>query len=177
METKVFRRNVSVIEIRKGSEFLGYYLGQDRNYNVHYSLKLADAIVAKTAKYSEHRLFRLNKYHGDEFSFKNVDCMETITTIYYDDYDVVDPKKVEAYYIVRIKNKKDMLSEPSYLSKYDKKDISFGSSLNIEKAIMIGEHKAWNTARYLSRKYEDEYDFFLERLFVRKDREISIIED
>ena len=70
-----------------------------------------------------------------------------------------------------------MLSEPSYLSKYDKKDISFGSSLNIEKAIMIGEHKAWNTVRYLSRKYEDEYDFFLERLFVRKDREISIIED
>ena len=177
MEIKIFRRYGSVIEVHKDSEFLGYYMVQDRKYNIHYSLKLADAIVAKTAKYSEHRLFRLNKYHGDEFSFTNVDCMETFTTTYYDEYDKVNPKKVDAYYTIRIKNKTDMLSEPGYLKKYDKKDISYGSSLNIEKAIMTGEHKAWITAQHLSWKYGDDYDFYLERLFVKKDRGISIIDD
>jgi hypothetical protein len=70
-----------------------------------------------------------------------------------------------------------MLSEPSYLSSYDKSDISFDSSLNIEKAKMTSKHKAWNVTRQLTRKYGDEYYFYLERLFVRKDKEISIIMD
>ena len=177
METKVIRRDVSVIEVHKDSEFLGFYTGQDREFKVHYSPKLTDAIVAKTAKFSEHRLSSLRKYHGDVFSFINVDCMEKLTTTYYDDYDERSPKKVNVFFIIRIRNKTDMLLEPSYLSKYDKNDISFESSLNIDKAIMTGERKAWYTARWLSRKYGDDYDFYLERLFVRKDKEISIIED
>lgn len=176
MEKKILRRNVSVIEICKDSEFLGYYTGQDREFYVHYSLKLANAIVAKTAKYSEHKLSRLNKYHGNEFSFTKVDSMGTYTTTCYDDYDEVSStRNATALFIIKIKRKSDTLSEPScYLSSYDKSDISFDSSHNIEKAKMTSKHKAWNVARQLSRKYGDEYYFYLERLFVRKDKEISI---
>jgi len=177
METKIYRRNVSVIEVHKDSVFLGYYTGRDRNGIIHYDERLSNAMVIKTIKGGEHIRMNLNKFHGDEFSFSMVVCMETFTTTYYDEYDEVDSKKAIAQYIIRIKNKSEILSEPSYLSKYDKKDISFDSSLNIEKAIMTGEHKAWITFRHLSRKYGNDYDFYLERLLVRKDREISIIDD
>jgi len=177
METKVLRRVVSVIEVYKDSEFLGFYTGRDNQDIIHYDKSFASAMVIRTPKGGEHILYNLEKHYGDEFSFKMVDCTGTYTTIYYDDYDGVRSNNTTAHFIIRIKSKSDMLSEPSYLSSYDKSDISFDSSLNIEKAKMTSKHKAWNVARQLSRKYGDEYYFYLERLFVRKDKEISIIMD
>ena len=175
METKVFRRFVYVIEVYKDSEFLGFYTGRDKQDIIHYDKSFASAMVIRTPKGGEHILYNLKKHHGDEFSFTKVDCMETFTTTYYDDYDNVNPKKVGAYYTIRIKSKTDILSEPGYLSKYDKTDNSFESSLNIEKAIMTGEYGSNKMLYHLSRKYEDKYVFYVDRLFVEKNRNIRII--
>ena len=176
METKVFRRNVSVIEVRKDSDFLGYYTGRDRNGVVHYDERLSKAMVIKTNKGCEHFLFNLNKFQGNEFSFTKVDCLESFITTYYDEYDEVNPKKVDLNYIIRLKKKADLLSEPSYLSKFDKKEKTFESSLNIEKAIMVGESHSERLLYHLTRKYGDKYEFYKEKLFIKKDREIIIID-
>ena len=175
METKVFRRFVYIIEVYKDSDFLGFYTGRDNQNNIHFDKSYSNVMVIRTPKGGEHILYNLKKHYGDEFSFTKLDCMETITTTYYDDYDDVNPKKVGAYYTIRIKSKTDMLSEPGYLSKYDKHDNSFESSLNIEKAILSGEYRLNNMVYHLSRKYADKYVFYVDRLFVEKNRDINII--
>ena len=176
METKVFRRNVSVMEIRKGSEFLGYYTGRDKKDNIHFDNRLLYAMVIKTTKGGEHILYNLNKFHSDEFTFNLIDCMESFATTYFDEYDEVNPKEVNTYNTIRIKKKTDLLSEPSYLSMYNKKDKTFESSLNIEKAILTGEYRSNNMLYHLSKKYADKYEFYVDRLFVRKTRTLEIID-
>ena len=108
--------------------------------------------------------------------FNPIDCLETFATTYFDEYDEIDPEKVDAYYVLRIKRKDDMLSEPCYLSVYDKKQITFESSLNIEKAILTGEHRSTILLYHLSRKYADKYEFYVDRLFIRKTRELQTID-
>ena len=176
METKVFRRNVSVIEVHKDSVFLGYYTGRDRNGVVHYDKRLSYAMVIKTNKGGEHILFNLNKFQGNEFSFTKVNCLESFITTYYDEYDEVNPKKEDEYYIIRIKKKSDMLSESFYLSKFDKKEASFESSLNIEKAIKTGDDSSRKIIYRLTCKHGDKNEFYREKLFIKKDREIIIID-
>jgi len=176
METKIFRRNVSVIEVHRDSEFLGYYTGRDKNNKVQYDKRLLNAMVIKTAKGVEHILHILNHYYSRENTFILIDSLETFATTYYDEYDEVDPKKVDTYYVLKIKRKEDMLSEPCYLSMYDKKEISFESSINIEKAILTGEYRSNNLLYHLSRKYADKYEFYIERLFIRKTRDLQTID-
>ena len=175
METKVYRRYVSVIKVHRDSEFLGYYAGRDKDNKVQYDKRLLNAMVIKTAKGVEHILHILSTYYSSENKFTPLDGEEAFTTIYYDEYDEVNPKKVNTYNTIRIKKKAELLSEPSYLSKFDKKDWSFESSLNIEKAIMTGEYGSNKMLYHLSRKYEDKYVFYVDRLFVEKNRNIRII--
>ncbi len=175
MESKVYRRYVFVIEVHRESEFLGYYTGRDKKGNIHFDNRLLYAMAFKTTKGGKHILYNLNKFHSVEYTFNPIDCLETITTTYYDEYDDIGPKKVDAYYVLRIKRKDEMLSEPYYLSVYDKKGITFESSLNIEKALLIGEHRSNILLYHLSRKYADKHEFYLDRLFIRKIREIQII--
>lgn len=170
METKVYRRYVSIIKVHRNSEFLGYYTGRDKDNKVQYDKRLLNAMVIKTAKGVEHILHILNHYYSGENTFTPFDGEEAFTTTYYDEYDEINPKIVDSYYIIRLKKKTDLLSDPSYLSKFDKKDCSFGSSLNIEKAIMVGEYHSGKLLYHLTRKYGSEYEFYKERIFIRKDR-------
>lgn len=174
METKVYRRYVSVIKVHRDSEFLGYYAGRDKDNKVQYDKRLLNAMVIKTAKGVEHVLHILSTYYSSENKFTPLDGEEAFTTIYYDEYDEVNPKKVNTYNTIRIKKKAELLSEPSYLSKFDKKDWSFESSLNIEKAIMVGECHSGKLLYHLTRKYGNEYEFYKERLFIRKDRALVL---
>lgn len=174
METKVYRRYVSVIKVHRDSEFLGYYTGRDKNNNVQYDNRLSNAMVIKTAKGVEHILHILNSYYSSENTFTPFEGEETFITTYYDEYDEVNTKKIDTYYIIRLKKKTDLLSEPSYLSKFDKKDWSFESSLNFEKAIMVGEYHSERMLYQLTRKYSDEYELYKERMFIRKNRELVL---
>lgn len=174
METKVYRRYVSVIKVHRDSEFLGYYTGRDKNNKVQYDKRLSNAMVIKTAKGVEHILHILNLYYSSENTFTSFDGEESFTTTYYDEYDEVNPNKVDTYYIIRLKKKAELLSEPSYLSKYDKKECIFESSLNIEKAIMAGEYHSERMLYQLTCKYSDEYEFYKERMFISKDRELFL---
>ena len=176
MKTKIFRRNVSVIEVHRDSKFLGYYTGRDKKDNIHFDNRLLYAMAIKTTKGGKHILYNLNKFHSDEYAFNAIDCLETFTTTYYDEYDEIAPEKVDAYFVLRIKKKDDMLSEPCYLSVYDKKEITFESSLNIEKAILTGEYRSNNMLYHLSRKYADKYEFYIERLFIWRTRELQTID-
>ena len=54
METKVYRRYVSIIKVHRNSEFLGYYTGRDKDNKVQYDKRLLNAMVIKTAKGVEH---------------------------------------------------------------------------------------------------------------------------
>lgn len=174
METKVYRRYVSVIKVHRDSEFLGYYTGRDKDNKVQYDNRLLNAMVIKTAKGVEHILHILNHYYSRENTFIPHDGEERFTTTYYDEYDEVNPKKVDTYYIIRLKKRTDQLSEPSYLSKFEKKDCSFESSLNFEKAIMVGEYHSERMLYQLTRKYSDEYELYKERMFIRKNRELVL---
>ena len=176
METKVYRRYVSVIKVQRDSEFLGYYTGRDKNNKVKYDKRLLNAMVIKTAKGVEHILHILSTYYCSENTFTQLDGEESFTTTYYDEYDEVNTKNVNTYNTIRIKKKTDLLSEPSYLSKFDKKDWSFESSLNIEKAIMVGEHHSEKLLYHLTCKYDSEYEFYKERMFIRKNRELVLCE-
>ena len=146
METKVYRRYVSVIKVHRDSEFLGYYAGRDKDNKVQYDKRLLNAMVIKTAKGVEHILHILSTYYSSENKFTPLDGEEAFTTIYYDEYDEVNPKK----------------------------DWIFESSLNIEKAIMVGECHSGKLLYHLTRKYGNEYEFYKERLFIRKDRALVL---
>ena len=66
METKVYRRYVSVIKVHRDSEFLGYYAGRDKDNKVQYDKRLLNAMVIKTAKGVEHILHILSTYYSSE---------------------------------------------------------------------------------------------------------------
>ena len=62
METKVLRRVVSVIEVYKDSEFLGFYTGRDNQNKIHYDKSFASAMVIRTPKAGEHIFYNLEKH-------------------------------------------------------------------------------------------------------------------
>lgn len=177
METKVYRRHVSVIRVHRDSAFLGYYTGRDKDNKVQYDKRLQNAMVIKTAKGVEHILHILNNYYSSENTFTLLEGEESFTTTYYDEYDEVNLQKVNTYNTIRIRKKTELFSEPGFLSKFDMKDWSLQSSLNIEKAIMLGEYHSGKLLYHLTRKYGNEYEFYKERIFIRKARALVLCED
>lgn len=172
MIKKNYGRKVFLIEVSLNNKVLGYYAGKDRDYRIIVK-GIDDAMMFKNEKSVRHNVAHQDRYNNGGFVFRAIEAEETKTKIYYDEYDNVE--QMNALYTIRIKVKSDMLLEPGYLSKYDKTDNSFESSLNIEKAIMTGEYGSNKMLYHLSRKYEDKYVFYVDRLFVEKNRNIRII--
>ena len=172
MIKKNYGRKVFLIEVSLNNKVLGYYAGKDRDYRIIVK-GIDDAMLFKNEKSVRHNVAHQERYNNSGFVFRAIEAEETKTKIYYDEYDNVEQMK--ALYNIRIKVKSDMLSELGYLSKYDKHDNSFESSLNIEKAIMSGQYRINNMLYHLSRKYADKYVFYVDRLFVYKNRDIKII--
>lgn len=173
METKVYRRKVSVIEVHKDSEFLGYYTGRDRNDKLYYDKNLSNAMVIKTVKGIEHILYNLNKFHGSEFIFIAVCCSETFSSTYYDEYDDCDHSNLNTKQVVRVKYLADPLSEPTYLSDYNKAENTFAVSFDISKAVMLGK-RGFGICRRLSQQYGDKFNFYQEPIFLKKERNIAL---
>ena len=61
METSVVRRSVYIVEMRRGTVFLGYYSGGSKNGIANYDFDLLKAMVYKNSKGGEHALFKLRK--------------------------------------------------------------------------------------------------------------------
>jgi hypothetical protein len=136
MIRKSYNRNVFVIEVRQADRILGYYAGKDRNCSIVLK-SLNDAMVIKTEKGIRHILTNLELNSGTDYSFKVVEAVENQSTFYYDEYDNV--KKLKPVYIIKVKEKSDALSDPSYIRDVDFKEGSFKHSYAIEKAMQLGE--------------------------------------
>ena len=171
MIRKSYNRNVFVIEVRQADNALGYYAGKDRNYSIVVK-SLNDAMVIKTEKGIRHIFTNLEINYGSDYSFKVVEAVEKKSTYYFDEYDIV--KKLKPVYIIKVKEKSDALSEPSYISDVDFKEGSFKHSYAIEKAMQLGEDRSSKTYRFLVERFSEKYDFYQETIFVKKERTIEL---
>ena len=174
MIRKSYNRNVFVIEVSQADRILGYYAGKDRNYTIVVK-SLNDAMVIKTEKGIRHILTNLDINYGTDYSFKVVEAVENQSTFYYDEYDNV--KKLKAVYIIKVKEKSDILSEPSYISGVDFKGGAFKLSYAIEKAMLLGEYRSLKTYRFLVERFSEKYDFYQETVFVKKERTIELMDE
>ena len=171
MIRKIYSRNVFVIEVSQADNVIGYYAGKDKNYSIVVK-SLNDAMVIKTEKGIRHILTNLDINYGTDYSFKVVEAVENQSTFYYDEYDNV--KKLKPVYIIKVKEKSDALSEPSYISDVDFKEGSFKHSYAIEKAMQLGENRSYKTYRFLVERFSEKYDFYQETIFVKKERTIEL---
>lgn len=171
MIRKIYSRNVFVIEVSQADNVIGYYTGKDKHYSIVVK-SLNDAMVIKTEKGIRHILTNLEINNGTDYSFKVVEAVENQSTFYYDEYDNV--KKLKAVYIIKVKEKSDALSEPSYISDVDLKEGSFKHSYAIEKAMQLGEDRSSKTYRFLVERFSEKYDFYQETIFVKKERTIEL---
>lgn len=171
MIRKSYYRNVFVIEVSQADNVLGYYAGKDKNYSIVVK-SLNDAMVIKTGKGIRHIFTNLENNYGSDYSFKVVEAVENQSTYYYDEYDHV--KKLKPVFIIKVKEKSDVLSEPSYISNVDFKEGSFKHSYAIEKAMLLGENRSFKTYRFLVERFSEKYDFYQETIFVKKERTIEL---
>ena len=179
METSVVRRSVYIVEMRRGTVFLGYYSGGSKNGIANYDFDLLKAMVYKNSKGGEHALFKLRKLNSEEFSFKLIECVEECSTTFYDEYDEIKKGKLESRVYIRVKDKSDPLSEPGYLTEYHNNNAErmFDFSLDINKALYYRTTTAYSTVRNLIRLFGDKYDFYKERLYLKEERNLIIRED
>ena len=171
MIRKSYSRRVFVIEISQNGAFLGYYAGKDKDYRILVK-NLNDAIVFKTDKSVRHNVAHQEKYDGGIYSFKVVEAEETKSTIYYDEYDGV--KRMKPVWVIMAKNKFDMLSEPRYVSDVDLKNESIKLSYDIENAKRMKERKLYRTTCLLSKKLSEQYDFYQETIYIKRERALVL---
>ena len=178
MKKKVIRRNVYVVEMWRDTEFLGYCTRGHIDGKAKTNMNLQKAEVYKTAHGGEHRLFTLRKFNSEEYSFKLVECLETITKTIYDEYDDIKKGKMEGINFIRIKDKSDSLSEPSFLSEYQNNanERSFAFSLDIRKAICFRKRGYYKILQILTKNYGERYVFYREHYYLQEDRDICVIE-
>ncbi len=179
MEIKVVRRSVFIVEMRKGTDFFGYYSGGSNNGITNYDVDLLKAIVYKNSKGGEHALFKLKKMNSEEFSFRLIECIEECYTTFYDEYDEIKRGKLESRVYIRVKDKSDPLSEPGYLTEFhnNKAERMFDFSLDINNALYYCTTTAYSTVRNLLRLFGDKYDFYKERLYLKEERKLIIREN
>ena len=171
MIRKNYSRRVFVIEISQAGQVLGYYAGKDKDYHILIS-SLNDAIVFKTEKSVRHNVTHQEKYDDETHSFRVVEADEIQSTIYYDEYDNV--RKLKPTYVIRVKDKSDILSEPSFVTNFDTKEETFKHSYAIEKALAFGEPRSWKLFRFLQERFSDRYDFYQEPVFIKRERNIVL---
>ena len=178
MIKKVVRRNVYVVEMWRGTEFLGYYCGGHRDGVAKTEMDLLKAESYKNIQKVEHMLCKLIKFNSIKYSFRPIECLETTTIFYYDQYDDRKKKgKMDSRVYIRIKDKLAPLSEPGYLCEYhnNKNERSFTFTLDVNKALYYRHINAYSICRALSDKFGEKYEFFRERLYVKEERSIELI--
>lgn len=178
MIKKVVRRIVYVVEMWRGTEFLGYYSGGHRDDVAKTEMDLLKAESYKNIQKVEHMLCKLIKFNSTEFSFRSVECLETTTVSYFDQYDDRKKKgKMDSRVYIRIKDKLNPLSEPGYLSNYhnSQKERLFNYTLDINKALYYGHTNAFSICRALSNNYGEKYEFYRERMYVKEERCIELL--
>ena len=178
MIKKVISKNVFVVEMWRNTEFLGYCKGGHVDGIAKTNMNLLKATVYNTAHAGEHRIFTLRKFNSEEYTFKLVECIETITMTFYDEYDDIKRGKMEGINFIRIKDKSDSLSEPAFLSEYhnNANERSFASSLDIRKAICFRKGGYFKILQTLTKNYGERYGFYREKYYLQEDRNINVIE-
>ncbi len=178
MIKKIISKNIFVVEMWKDTDFLGYCSGGHVNGIAKTNMNLLKATIHETKLKGEHRIYILRKFNKEEYSFKLVECIETITMTFYEKYDDFKRGKTKGVNFIRIKDNSDPLSEPSFLCKYhnNAKELSFTSSLDISKAICYRKSGYYSVLQNLTRNYGDKYSFNREHFYLQEDRGICVIE-
>lgn len=178
MITKVINKTAYAVEMWRDSEFLGYYSGGHHDGIAKPHMDLLKAEIYEKIERCEHMLLKLIRFNSEEYSFKMVECLETVTMTYFDQYDDRRKKgKTESKVYIRIKDKSDPLSEPGFLSeyRYNSNERSFCSTLDINKALSFGYSAAFSVCNALSKDYDEKYEFYRERFHLKKDKFIVVI--
>ena len=163
----------------RGEEFIGYIKGGHTDGIANTTKKIEKAEVSKTEKRGKHRLFQLKKYHSEEFAFKLVECLETATVTFYDQYDDFKrTKKIRIIYI-RVKDKTNPLLEPTFLSEYQNNKVgkSFSSSFDIDKALFFTYSQAYSICMKLNEYFGEKYEFYKDSYYLMEVRDLKPIRE
>ena len=163
----------------RGEEFIGYIKGGHTDGIANTTKKIEKAEVSKTEKRGKHRLFQLKKYHSEEFAFKLVECLETATVTFYDQYDDFKRnKKIRRIYI-RVKDKTNPLFEPTFLSEYQNNKVgkSFSSSFDIDKALFFAYSQAYSICMTLNEYFGEKYEFYKDSYYLMEVRDLKPIRE
>ena len=163
----------------RGEEFIGYIKGGHTDGIANTTKKIEKAEVSKTEKRGKHRLFQLKKYHSEEFAFKLVECLETATVTFYDQYDDFKrTKKIRRIYI-RVKDKTNPLLEPTFLSEYQNNKVgkSFSSSFDIDKALFFTYSQAYSICMKLNEYFGEKYEFYKDSYYLMEVRDLKPIRE
>lgn len=175
MVEKKQNRSLYVIEVYEQSQFLGFYAGKDDENNLLYG-ELNNASTIKSDKAAEHILNHLIKYDGDRYSFKKRMTFEVRKTTYYDEYEEPEWQGQKGFhFIIRVKQKSDMISEPAFVCEFDKATGAFKTSYRISKAQLYTNKRAKNICERLSSIHSDIYLFYPERIYIKEERAIELI--
>lgn len=174
MISKKQNRTLSIIEVYHQSQFLGFYSGKDDENNILYG-ELNKASTIKIDKAAEHIVNNLVKYYGDRYSFSIRKAFEVKKTTYFDEYEQEEWEGQRGIHtIIRVKQKSDMLLEPSYLSEYDKATGFFKLSSHVSKAVLYAKNRANKICETLSSVHGDIYLFFHEQIFIKEERVVEL---
>lgn len=179
MFTKKYRRNIYIIGMSRGEEFIGYIRAGHTDGIAETTKKIQKAEVSKTEKRGKHRLFQLKKYHSEEFAFKLVEYLEVATVTYYDQYDDFKrTKKIRRIYI-RVKDKTNPLLEPTFLSEYQNNKVgkSFSSSFDIDNALFFSHSHAYSLCIKLNKYFGEKYEFYKDSYYLMVVRDLQPIRE
>lgn len=184
MIRKCYSIQKSVIEVYKNNAFVGYYSGKSPQGGIFYG-DLQNAEL-NTENHNNRVCEYLNSNHGGELCFWPKRIMEHHTDLYYHENEDFNRDDIRVLWVICVKEHPDSksvfimnINSSKLVVKEETEEILHGfiTTTEIDKAHAFKEKKRVETiCKNLSRKCNNQYVFYPERFYVRKVKELELID-